>query len=62
MVHDPVDHGKCNDPVAENLAPSGEGQVVGQDQGDVFLAPGNELEEQVHMYQPKIKSCISPRY
>ncbi len=33
--------------VAENFTPSGEGQVAGQDQGCVFIAARNELEEQV---------------
>ena len=33
--------------VAEDVSPSGEGQVAGQDDGGVLVAAGDELEEQV---------------
>jgi hypothetical protein len=32
--------------VAEHVAPAGEGQVAGQDQGGVLVAAGDELEGQ----------------
>ena len=47
MVHDAVDHGRGDDLVAEDVAPAGEGQVRGQDQRGVFVAAGNQLDEQV---------------
>ena len=47
MVHDAVDHGGGDGVVAEDFTPIAEGQVAGQDQGGVFVAAGDELEEQV---------------
>ena len=47
VVEDAVDHGGRNSLVAEDVAPAGEGQVAGQDQRGVFVAAGDELEEQV---------------
>ena len=47
MVHDAVDHRRGHDLVSEHVAPAGEGQVRGQDQRGVFVAAGDQLEEQV---------------
>jgi hypothetical protein len=47
VVNDAVDHRGSDDLVAEHVAPAGERQVAGQDQGGVFVAAGDELEEQV---------------
>jgi hypothetical protein len=47
MVHDPVDHRCGDDLVTEDVAPTGERQVGGQDQRGVFVAAGDQLEEQV---------------
>jgi hypothetical protein len=38
VVDDPVDHRGCDDLVAEDVSPAGEGQVAGQDQRGVFVA------------------------
>ena len=47
VVDDAVDH-RCGDGlVTEDAAPAAEGQVRGQDQRGVFVAGGDELEEQV---------------
>ena len=53
VVNDPVDHGGSDRVVAEDFSPPGEGQVAGQDQGRVFTAAGNELEEQVRGFSFK---------
>ena len=50
MVDDPVDHGGGDGVVAEDFTPSTEGQVAGQDEGGVFVAAGDELEEQVRCF------------
>ena len=47
MVDEPVDHRGGDDLVAEDACPGAERQVAGQDQGGVFVAAGDELEEQV---------------
>ena len=47
MVDDAVDHGGGDGLVAEDAAPSTERQVAGEDQRGVFVAAGDELEEQV---------------
>ena len=47
VVDDAVDHGGGDGLVAEDVSPAGEGQVAGQDQRGVFVAAGDELEEQV---------------
>lgn len=47
MVHDAVDHRCRHQVVTEDVAPAGEGQVRGQDQRGVFIAAGDELEEQI---------------
>jgi hypothetical protein len=47
MVQDPVDHGTRDGKVPEDLAPAGEGQVVRQNLEPVFIADGDQLEEQV---------------
>jgi hypothetical protein len=47
VVDDAVDHRGRDDLVTEDVAPAGEGQVGGQDQRGVFVAAGDELEEQV---------------
>ena len=47
MVNDSVDHRGGHDVVTEDVAPSGEGEVAGQDQRCVFVTAGDELEEQI---------------
>ena len=47
MVNDSVDHRGGHDVVTEDVAPSGEGEVAGQDQRGVFVTAGDELEEQI---------------
>jgi len=47
VVNDPVDHRGGDGLVSEHVAPAGEGKVAGQDQRGVFIARGDELEEQV---------------
>jgi len=47
VVHDAVDHRGRDGGVAENLAPEPEGEVARHDQGRVFVAGRDELEEQV---------------
>jgi hypothetical protein len=47
VVDDAVDHRGGDCLVSEHAAPAGERQVAGEDQGGVFVAGGNELEEQV---------------
>ena len=46
-MDDAVDHRGGDGLVAEDAAPAGERQVRGQDQRGVFVAGGDELEEQV---------------
>ena len=47
VVDDAVDHCGGDGLVSEDGAPAGEWQVAGQDQGCVFVAGRDELEEQV---------------
>ena len=47
MVDEPVDHGCGDDVVGENLAPPPEWHVRGDADGALFVAGGDELEEQV---------------
>ena len=47
VVDDPVDHGRGDGQVPEDVAPPGEREVGRQDHGGVFVAAGDELEEQV---------------
>ena len=47
VVDDPVDHRGCDGVVAEDVSTAAERQVRGQDDGGVFVAAGDELEEQV---------------
>ena len=47
VVDDAVDHRGGDGLVTEDAAPAAEGQVAGQDQGGVFVAGRDELEEQV---------------
>jgi len=47
VVRDAVDHRGRDGGVAENLAPEPEGEVARHDQGRVFVAGRDELEEQV---------------
>ena len=42
-----VDHRRGHGLVTEDSAPAAEGQVAGEDQLGVFVAAGDELEEQV---------------
>lgn len=46
-MNDPVDHRGGDGLIAEDPAPTAERQVARQDQRRVFVAAGNELEEQV---------------
>ena len=47
VVDEAVDHRGGDDVVAEDLAPSAEDLVAGDDQRCSFVAAGDELEEQV---------------
>jgi hypothetical protein len=47
VVQDPVQDGRGDDRVAEDLVPLGEAPVRGQDQRFFFVPPGDELEEQM---------------
>lgn len=47
VVDDPVDHGRSDGQVSEDVAPAGEREVRRQDHGGVFVAAGDELEEKV---------------
>ena len=47
VVDEAVDHGCGDDVVGEGLAPAAEGQVRGDHDRAVFVAGGDELEEQV---------------
>ena len=50
MVDEAVDHGGGDDVVAEDLAPTAEGLVRGDDESGSFVAGGDELEEQVRRF------------
>ena len=47
VVQEPVQKGGDQDRVLEQLGPFGESLVAGDDQGVLFVAPGNETKEQV---------------
>ena len=47
MVDEAVDHGGGDDVVGEGFAPAAEGKVAGDDDGALFVAGCDELEEQV---------------
>ena len=47
MVDEPVDHGGGDDVIAEDLAPTPEDLVRGDDQAGPLVAGADELEEQV---------------
>jgi hypothetical protein len=47
VVDEAVDHGGGDDVVGEGLAPAAEGQVRGDHDRALFVAGGDELEEQV---------------
>lgn len=47
VVDDAVDHRRGDDLITEYVSPAGEGQVRGQNQRGVFVAAGDQLEEQV---------------
>jgi len=47
VVDESVDHRGGDDLVAEDLAPAAEGQVAGDHDRALFVAGGDELEEQV---------------
>jgi hypothetical protein len=47
VVDEPVDHGCCDDFVAEDFTPAAEGFVAGDDQARPLISAGDELEEQV---------------
>ncbi len=46
-MDDPVDHRRSDGLVSEDAAPPGEGQVAGEHERGVFVAGGDELEEEV---------------
>ncbi len=46
-MQQPVEDRGGDDAVAEDLAPGAEALVAGQDHGPAFIAPADELEEQV---------------
>jgi len=47
VMNQPIDHGGSDDVVGEGLAPASEGQVRGDHHRALFVAGGDELEEQV---------------
>jgi hypothetical protein len=47
VVDEPVDHRGGGGVVAEDLAPSGEGLVAGDDQAGALIAAGDEHEHEV---------------
>src|SRR6266581_1404196 len=47
VMQEAVEDGGGDDPVAEHLAPDGEGLVRGDEDGALLVAAGDELEEQV---------------
>ena len=47
VVKDPVQDGRGDDGIAEDLVPLAEAAVRGQDQGPLFVAPRDELKEQM---------------
>ena len=47
VVEDPVEDGRGDDPVPEDLAPASEALVAGEDHESLLVAPADELEEQV---------------
>jgi len=46
VVDEAVDHGFDGDGVAEDFCPGGEALVGGHDQGALFVAGGDKLEEE----------------
>ena len=50
VVDESVDHGGGDDVVAEHLSPAAELLVGGDDEAGVFVAGGDELEEQVRRF------------
>ena len=53
VVDEPVDHGGCDDVVAEPFAPAAEGFVRRDDQRGPLVAAGDQLEEQVRGFGSK---------
>ena len=49
VVNEPIDGGHGRHGVLEDLVPLGEDQVGGDDDGFVFVALGEELEEDFHL-------------
>jgi hypothetical protein len=47
VVHEPVDHGCCDDVVAEDFAPASKRFVAGDDEAGSLVTRRHELEEQV---------------
>jgi len=47
MMHQPVDHRRRHDGIAEDLTPGREGLVGGDDHRAALIAGGHQLEEQV---------------
>jgi len=46
VMDETVDHGFNGDGVSEDLGPGGEALVGGHDEGGLFVAGGDQLEEQ----------------
>ena len=47
MVKQAIEQSRCDDGIAEELAPFGEAAVGGEDHGAFFVAGIDELEEQI---------------
>src|SRR5437899_12641929 len=47
MVEDPVEDGRGDDPVAEDVAPAPEALVAGEDHRAPLVAPADELKEEI---------------
>src|SRR5439155_23425401 len=47
MVKDPVEDGRGDDPVAEDVAPTPEALVAGEDHRAPLVAPADELKEEI---------------
>src|SRR5207247_1414922 len=47
MVEDPVEDGRGDDPVAEDVAPAPEALIAGEDHRAPLVAPADELKEEI---------------
>ena len=46
VVEEPVEEGRCDDGVSEDVAPFGEASVGGEDHGSFFATRVDDLEEE----------------